>query len=958
MADQLARGLFANFAATEKPFAAPNGMEENLRYLDDHIGLYTLTAPVAPGSDLPVDPDPGDGQIFTDGTYSVFNAGTWVTYRPRRGLRAVAANGIESWMNTGTGWEQFSVVATGPAVAAAEEARDDALLARDAAMAAGKLYASKAAAQADAGLANGASYIAPLPDGSLQAYRKDSGAASTAIGAPFPSSIQVDYILSTTGKNLFDKSQVQDGIRYSPGSNAVIAAATSRMSGWIPVVAGRTYIASGFGPGGGSIGFYASKFDANSIADVVGGAGTAPVGATYAVFNIHDGAGAGVSTWDDTSQFEEGTVASSYEPYQRLIPPEKVKGPLLAAADILESYSYNMIDPEAADYVKRYSVAQVKKVTDAEGIAASDYIPVTEGEWYTLSGDGLFSPRQGGYFAGRDLIDAVSNITFVANEGGSASFQVPLGEGITHVVINLRKLDDLVASTSLDGDVQLERGQIATSWRAYAASTKVKPTLIPDTAGATSGSAAPTIYNLPPTFADVHRRLPQWVQHLHRRNKNVNILLVGDSILAREYHTTDYPVEEQTKRPPLLTSKNIASRLWDRLNWNNSEYSRYDRSGVFSETGGFVTVTTSPSNVASNGINDSVWDDFNNRPGHTRMFSGAGAASVQYVIAAGTYNANFIYRTDLLGCEVCTVAIAEGNGKVQVFNGAAWVEANGFTFSMRHPAVSANRGTTKFQARLRMRTCDKHEGGSFDQRAGAKTITITKSDVTNCRFMYWGIETSRDAYILKMINAARGSMNITTMLPYHEDDVADWINEPDAFTLVVSEIYFNEGMNTYGSATPYATFKSRWDSYFYDTANPLSFKSLSKVGPDYWKKCEALIFNPNPSAEAGAFELVEPFGWATWMHAVDGTKSAYNNFMQYFWDYLDNHSTETGLVFCNVTQALIDEAKAKFGREFYRAFQASGVSGGSFLNDITHPNDYGCAVMSLWLYAALHSKVA
>ena len=35
MPDQLARGLFANFAPSENPFSAPNDMEDNLRLLHD-----------------------------------------------------------------------------------------------------------------------------------------------------------------------------------------------------------------------------------------------------------------------------------------------------------------------------------------------------------------------------------------------------------------------------------------------------------------------------------------------------------------------------------------------------------------------------------------------------------------------------------------------------------------------------------------------------------------------------------------------------------------------------------------------------------------------------------------------------------------------------------------------------------------------------------------------------------
>ncbi len=116
---QLARGLWAQFATQENPFGVANGMEENLRHIDDHLALYTLLPPQAPGTPLPGDPFDGDGQAYTDGSYATFNGGTWRTYAPRRGIRVVLVGGTDSWLNTGTGWEQFSVVDTGPAVQAA-----------------------------------------------------------------------------------------------------------------------------------------------------------------------------------------------------------------------------------------------------------------------------------------------------------------------------------------------------------------------------------------------------------------------------------------------------------------------------------------------------------------------------------------------------------------------------------------------------------------------------------------------------------------------------------------------------------------------------------------------------------------------------------------------------------------------------------------------------------------------
>jgi hypothetical protein len=119
---QLARGIWAGFTPTESPFGTPNGMDENLRLIDDHVGLYTLTAPQPPGTPYPPTPANGAGQIYSDGAYAVFNAGNWKRYPPRKGIRAVLSSGTDCWDNTGSGWTKFSAEVSKPALDAVTEA--------------------------------------------------------------------------------------------------------------------------------------------------------------------------------------------------------------------------------------------------------------------------------------------------------------------------------------------------------------------------------------------------------------------------------------------------------------------------------------------------------------------------------------------------------------------------------------------------------------------------------------------------------------------------------------------------------------------------------------------------------------------------------------------------------------------------------------------------------------------
>ena len=71
-------------------------------------------------------------------------------------------------------------------------------------------------------------------------------------------------------------------------------------------------------------------------------------------------------------------------------------------------------------------------------------------------------------------------------------------------------------------------------------------------------------------------------------------------------------------------------------------------------------------------------------------------ASVTALIPVDAWQFNFIYRTDI-ECGDCTIGITQGNGKVEVFNGISWVEANGHVFSMLESEPTATKGNTCYQ---------------------------------------------------------------------------------------------------------------------------------------------------------------------------------------------------------------------------------------------------------------------
>ena len=434
---------------------------------------------------------------------------------------------------------------------------------------------------------------------------------------------------------------------------------------------------------------------------------------------------------------------------------------------------------------------------------------------------------------------------------------------------------------------------------------------------------------------------PQFWQHLLLKDKNINIVIVGDSIMARDYHTSYYPTSVQPHRPPLLDSKNTVSRLFDMIDPRNMHYKRYD-SGRFTEVKAFTTEKAIP--AASPSIPE--WDDCNRRPSHTRRYVGTENASVSFKIAEGQpaeyrYRiANFIYRTCEEGSVHNTVSISEGNGNTQVYDKAitSWIEANGYVFSMKQTKETVTgdawgRGNTKFQERLKFRFIDPQ--GSFDTFQDDHTITITKTDNVDSWFMYWGIEYSGTYYNMRWINAARGGLNTGSMKPFMKDDVLDWMEEEDTFTLILHEVYLNNGLYASGNIEiPLATI----NQYLYEETNPWSYKSLSKVGSDYWKKFEMFAFSPNfhwadrcDVRDLGTLESTK---------ATSTTKTGYDvtsgySKLQY---QFKTEQEQEGVSYLDLYRHFIQEAIARTnGVNWLDMFEPSGKTGDSFENDVTHP---------------------
>lgn len=609
--------------------------------------------------------------------------------------------------------------------------------------------------------------------------------------------------------------------------------------------------------------------------------------------------------------------------------------------DFFYAKSHNMIDTTQATMDYYYSPGSARIIAMSNppltyGVSA--LIPVVPGQAYCLSGNG--DSHSGGYFGeGAEIIAdqaAIEGITFytpVDNNG--FYFIVPENDSIKYVALNVKR--DSETGTWIS-TVQLEEGEMATEYQPYHLEYYIKKQYLPNSS---NPADVDDVELLPrPSYAFEASKISNFREHWIKKDKDLVVAGTGTSLTARssEHCTTR---DDATSRPPLMHSNNFASRIWDRIKWEGQQYRRFDYTDFFTETGTFASSST---------LSD--WDDASYRDGMTRYASAP--ASVQFTVPKDAWQFNFIFRSDSVGTESATVAIAEGNGKMEAWNGTAWVEANGFTFSMKETAVTLSNidipdpkkadngtvrhnsykvgGNTTFQKRLKMRC----KSGTIDSRDSEKTVTIS---ATSGRLLYWGVEWSPREYMITYINAARGSHNMTVENAnalYHYQDNEIWSFKPD---LIFSEnpIHNSGGGNStftnyYPTYWGYATY-----DFFFNEASPVSL--ISRAAVHGITDLEWIVFTSSVSWNFSTMDddgnlIISPDKDGNMITALDAQS------MCDLWI----RENEPNVISINGCKYWVDAGRSIFG-DLKSATVGSGKNGNTFTNEGSHWNDTGCKVM-------------
>lgn len=415
---------------------------------------------------------------------------------------------------------------------------------------------------------------------------------------------------------------------------------------------------------------------------------------------------------------------------------------------------------------------------------------------------------------------------------------------------------------------------------------------------------------IPVNYGKIHDRIKPFIKNYLNQSKDLEIVLLGDSILGRTVNNTSYSTEIQQSRPPMMISKNIASGVWDKINPGNITHSRWDKPGIFTESGSGWASYFGESLKAA-------WDDAGDRAGETREFLGTAEASVAFSFLANNRRLNFIYRTSTEGNDSLSVSVSAGIGKLEIYNGSAWVEAHGYIFSQLYTSSGTGYGNTEYQRRLKFRKVPT-------EISNAHTITILKAATgTSQSLMYWGTEQTNRDIIISVRNVARGGHDMQTLWNSIRTEFDNFNTDLVLFELPIIN------MKNYVETPSYfwtSSFRGVFPKLL-DGSNANSLKSISNSFADF--QVVPMLLN-------------ETISWVN----NDGTLKDFDrggtlyNSDSYF-NYLSSKFLEydNEIGFINIWRWLKENSIETFGDLYTSMINTTKESRSSYAYNI-HPNDY------------------
>lgn len=442
----------------------------------------------------------------------------------------------------------------------------------------------------------------------------------------------------------------------------------------------------------------------------------------------------------------------------------------------------------------------------------------------------------------------------------------------------------------------------------------------------------------------LQQKCPNFYQKFKEKNQDVIVVLTGTSLTQGNFEYTSER-EDASMRPAALHTHDLASSIFDVLvkHWDGQKYRRYDHADLVYSNSDWSVVNQLP---------DYVWDDYAHiKNGLTKTTKDANA-SVSMTIPAEAWQFNFVYRSDSQSGS-CTVAIAEGNGKVELYNGSEWIEANGATFSMYEGPATETKGNTQYQKRLKMR-CKNKTAGGINSIGTSKQISISKGNNSN-RFNVVGFEWSPREFMLSVINGARGGFewgdpNGNRLDRYQDTDI--WAFNPDLLLAEITIINWGASEPSSLSKDPLQYVNIAKRAYFNEFDDmPTSLHSKSEA----YSKCDVVFYSDTlaaSSAVAGAWDSAthEPkFGAVTDAATNGSTVDTSNvgrvktNFENY--EAVEGYIASKDYLFIPVLSTFKSVTEGFYG-SYWAGMQPSGKVGHTLTVDGVHFNDNGAKLFA------------
>ena len=415
---------------------------------------------------------------------------------------------------------------------------------------------------------------------------------------------------------------------------------------------------------------------------------------------------------------------------------------------------------------------------------------------------------------------------------------------------------------------------------------------------------------------NILEKVPKFAHLMRSREEDVTIVFTGSSTIMGRPYTTERL--DAGLRPPLLQGNDLCSLIWDCISapWGQ-EYRTY-QSDFFTETGDWETT-----------INAGNWGDADGqRP--TRTSTGSNAA-IGFTVPARANYFNYIYRAcDQSGNQ--TIAVAEGNGAVEVFDykTGAWVEANGYVLDANTGSIVSAMNlvyadNTIYQMRMKMRKLSSSE----------VSMTLTKSSGT--RMNYIGVEWTRGKNFLYLINAGRGGWAHTC------NGSAIDLNKVQGTDILVFKPNLLMGHITIGNIG--ASGSGNQDAgYYTDFMKRVYFNEFNNANSSFHKTlngysdCELCLFTAYINAGFGQNRLFDDANRTILLRKTASGKSVSNI------SYYDNCAAWMATKPCASIFAhnLFWRWAERAFNDIYEAYTPTAKEGCSLMTDAMHANDNGC----------------